>query len=118
MSVVEPIVTSQRVNAPSAAEIVFTVPADLDYFRGHFAGVPVVAGVVQIKWALMFARTLLGVPDEFAGMERLKFQKVMSHGVPVTLTLEYRAERAQLRFAFSSGPVRYSSGVVLLGSPR
>ena len=116
MSVVEPIVTSERVNAPTA-EIVFTVPPDLDYFRGHFPGVPIVAGVVQIKWALAFAQSRLGVGGEFAGMEGLKFQRVMTPGVAVTLALEYDADEGELRFSFRSGDVRYSSGRLLLRAP-
>jgi 3-hydroxymyristoyl/3-hydroxydecanoyl-(acyl carrier protein) dehydratase len=113
MSVVEPIVTSERVSAPSA-EIAFTVPADLDYFRGHFPGVPVVPGVIQIKWALGFARSRLGVAGEFAGMDGLKFHRVMTPGATVTLQLEYRAGDGQLRFSFGSGEIRYSSGSLRL----
>jgi 3-hydroxymyristoyl/3-hydroxydecanoyl-(acyl carrier protein) dehydratase len=117
MSVVDPVVTSERVSAPTA-EIVFTVPADLDYLRGHFPGVPVVPGVVQIKWALAFARSRLGVAGEFTGMEQLKFNKVMTPGVAVTLALEHRADEGKLRFTFGSGETRYSSGYLRLrGSP-
>jgi len=113
MSVVEPIVTSERV-AASTAEIELTVPAELDYFRGHFPGVPVVPGVVQIKWALEFARRRLGVVGEFTGMEGLKFHKVMTPGTAVTLVLEYRADAGKLRFSFGSGEDRYSSGSLRL----
>jgi len=116
MSVLDPVVMSERVDGPNA-EIVLTVPPDLDYLRGHFPGLPVVPGVVQIKWALSFARSRLGVAGEFAGMEQLKFQKVMTPGVTVTLALEYRAADGKLRFSFRAGDVRYSSGSLLLRSP-
>jgi len=116
MSVVEPIVISERVSAPRA-EIVFTVPPDLDYLRGHFPGLPVVAGVVQIKWAVEFARSRLGLAGEFVGMQGLKFQRVMTPGAAVTLTLEYDAKDGALRFSFAAGETRYSSGRIRLRAP-
>jgi 3-hydroxymyristoyl/3-hydroxydecanoyl-(acyl carrier protein) dehydratase len=116
MSIVDPVVISERVDPPTA-EIVLTVPPDLEYLRGHFPGVPVVAGVVQIKWAVAFARSRLGAGGEFAGMEQLKFQKVMTPGVTVTLALEYRAADGKLRFSFRTGDVRYSSGSLHLRAP-
>ena len=116
MSVVDPVVLSERVDA-ATAEIVLTVPPDLDYLRGHFPGVPVVPGVVQIKWAVGFARSRLGAGGDFAGMEQLKFQKVMTPGVTVTLALEYQAADGKLRFSFRAGDARYSSGSLRLRSP-
>jgi 3-hydroxymyristoyl/3-hydroxydecanoyl-(acyl carrier protein) dehydratase len=116
MSVTEPIVTSEQGTA-LAAEIEFVVPADLDYFRGHFPGAPVVPGVVQIKWALELARRTLSVAGEFRGMEALKFQHVMGPGDHVTLTLEWLPAKHKLRFAFASGNARYSSGRLLLVVP-
>jgi 3-hydroxymyristoyl/3-hydroxydecanoyl-(acyl carrier protein) dehydratase len=113
MSVTEPSVTSERRTALSA-EIAFVVPEDLAYFRGHFPGTPVVPGVVQIKWALDFARDKLSVAGEFRGMEALKFQNVMGPGAHVTLTLEWAPDKHRLRFAFASGAARYSSGRLLL----
>jgi 3-hydroxymyristoyl/3-hydroxydecanoyl-(acyl carrier protein) dehydratase len=116
MSVTEPIVTSEQRTALSA-EIAFVVPNDLDSFRGHFPSAPVVPGVVQIKWALDFARRVLSVAGEFRGMEALKFQNVMGPGDHVTLTLQWAPDRHKLRFAFQSGVARYSSGRLLLVVP-
>lgn len=113
MSVVEPIVVSERVAGP-AAEVTLVVPNDLDYFRGHFPDVPVVPGVVQIKWALLLARRYLGVAGAFTGMEALKFQKVMRPGSRVTLALEYGVDKGKLRFSFDSEQGRHSSGRLLL----
>jgi len=47
----EPIVEGSRVDG-SSAELDLVVPTDLTYFDGHFVGAPVVAGVVQVKWAI------------------------------------------------------------------
>jgi len=82
----EPIVEASRVDG-SNAELMLVVPPDLTYFDGHFAGAPVVAGVVQIKWAIDLASRYLGVMGPFAGFEALKFQQVMQPEQRVVLAL-------------------------------
>ena len=62
--------------------------------RGHFPGAPVVPGVVQIKWAIALAQRYLAIGGGFAGMENVKFQRAMTPGSRVTLTLEYAAAAA------------------------
>ncbi len=113
MKVVDPIVTGESVRALEAA-IELVVPHDLEYFVGHFPEIPVVPGVVQIKWAIELARRYLNVAGNCSGMEALKFQHVMRPGAQVTLTLEYAAARGKLHFSFASEQARYSSGRLLL----
>ena len=115
--VVDPIVVRHRVRA-DAAEIELVVPAELHYFRGHFPGTPVVPGVVQIKWAILLAQRYLAVGGGFAGLENVKFQRAMTPGSSVTLTLEYAAAACKLHFSFASADARYSSGRVVLGTVR
>ena len=107
--VVDPIVVEHRVRAGSA-EIALVVPRDLHFVRGHFPGAPVVPGVVQIKWAISLARRYLGIGDDFAAMDNVKFQRAMTPESRVTLTLEYVAAAHTLRFSFASADGRYSSG--------
>ncbi len=115
--VVDPIVVQHRVHADDA-EIELVVPAELCYFRGHFPGTPVVPGVVQIKWAIVLAQRYLAIGGGFAGMENVKFQRAMTPGSSVTLTLEYAAAACKLHFSFASADARYSSGRVILGTVR
>lgn len=105
----EPIVLEQRVT-PTAAELVLSIPADLEYFAGHFPSSPVVPGVVQLKWAIESARRLLNVSGEVTRMEALKFQQVMLPGAVAILTLEWDADEGKLDFAYASGDARFSSG--------
>lgn len=112
----DPIVLEERTEAPGA-EIRLRVPGDLEYFAGHFPGVPIVPGVVQVQWAIAFARRCLGVPGEFAGMEALKFHRVMAPETEATLSLRYSAETAKLHFSFQSDQGRHSSGRILLRAP-
>jgi 3-hydroxymyristoyl/3-hydroxydecanoyl-(acyl carrier protein) dehydratase len=108
----EPIVISRRVTPPEA-ELMLEVPANLEYFRGHFAGAPIVPGVVQIKWALETARRFLTADGELAGIEALKFQRVMVPGVVATLALKWLPADGKLYFSYSSATARFSSGRLL-----
>jgi 3-hydroxymyristoyl/3-hydroxydecanoyl-(acyl carrier protein) dehydratase len=118
LMVVDPVVIGRRVAAIGAAEVDLVVPHDLHYFQGHFPGAPVVPGVVQIKWAIGFARELLHAGREFGGMEALKFQQVMQPGTRATLKLDYAESSGKLRFSFESDRTRYSSGRLLLRGAR
>lgn len=109
----EPVVSGARI-APPEAELRLVIPADLDYFVGHFPGAPIVPGVVQIKWALELARRHVGALGQFAGMEAVKFQRVMVPELVVTLTLRFAAADGKLRFSYEAEGARFSSGRLLL----
>ena len=111
---VDPIVVATRVQSTTGAQIDLVVPLDLRYFRGHFPGAPIVPGVVQIKWAIGFARNLLKAGGSFAGMKTVKFLDVMQPGAAATLQLDYTAASGELRFSFESKQARYSNGRLLL----
>lgn len=116
--VVDPVVMGTRMDAAGGAEVDLLVPHDLHYFQGHFAGTPVVPGVVQIKWALGFAHELLRTGGVFGGMEALKFNQVLQPGARATLKLGYTQASSKLRFSFEHDGTRYSSGRILLrGAP-
>jgi 3-hydroxymyristoyl/3-hydroxydecanoyl-(acyl carrier protein) dehydratase len=108
----EPIVVAARVRPPEA-ELELEIPADLEYFRGHFDGAPVVPGVVQLKWAIAAARRHLNAGGQFAGMEALKFQRVLAPGALATLTLKWVAADHKLYFSYGSATARFSSGRLL-----
>lgn len=93
------------------------VPADLDYFPGHFPGAPVLPGVVQVAWALQLAAPRLGTSPRCREMEALKFQRLLQPGDRVTLTLRHDRARGKLHFAYREGDIAYSSGRLVL-DPR
>lgn len=92
------------------------VPPDLAHFSGHFAKTPVLPGVVQIDWALDFARQLLELPPRFLGMEVLKFQQLVRPGDRVQLSLRFDPQRSKLYFAYRNGEAACASGRILLGA--
>ena len=86
------------------------------YFEGHFDRAAVLAGVVQVEWAVRFGRELFGIGDGFRGMEALKFHKVVRPGDAVKMALEWNRDRATLTFGFSSQAGRHSSGRIVFGA--
>ena len=116
MAPTQPIIVDRVLNAPNTAEIVFTVPRDLKYLRGHFPGAPVVPGVVQIKWAIDEGARCLRLGRRVIGLEAIKFRQVIQPGREVTLWLRFDERTNKLHFSYESQTGVYSSGRLLLHS--
>ena len=86
------------------------------YFDGHFERAAVLAGVVQVEWAVRFGRELFGIGDDFRCMEALKFHKVIRPGDAVKMVLEWNRDHTTLTFGFSSQAGRHSSGRIVFGA--
>jgi 3-hydroxymyristoyl/3-hydroxydecanoyl-(acyl carrier protein) dehydratase len=102
--------------AQARAVIEMSPSGDLPCFDGHFAGAPVLAGVVQVDWAIELGRRMFGFGGEFLRMEALKFQRVFQPGPPLRIELDWRAERTALRFRFISDAGIHSSGQIFFTS--
>lgn len=99
------------------------VPANLYYFDGHFPGRPVLPGVVQTHWAVHYGREFFGELGEFAGLEVVKFQQVITANQQLRLRLDYQPDKGKLYFGYTSirGDVEvgHASGrVVFVAEPR
>lgn len=101
--------------APDAAtrRYALEVPLDLAHFSGHFADLPIVPGVTQIGWAYDAARRDLRPDLNFAGMEVLKFQKLLRPGDAAELLLRWDDERSKLHFSLIMAGVSCASGRIL-----
>ena len=96
-------------------EMILYVPPELDYFKGHFKVAPILAGVVQLDWAVKYAKQYLGLADlAVQNVEVLKFQVVIIPDMTITLKIEKKTET---KFVFSYHSVRgqHASGRVVLG---
>lgn len=89
------------------------VPANLFYFDGHFTDAPLLPGVVQVEWALHYARLHLDLPAQFRAMHALKFQQPVLPDRPVRLALEFDASKASLQFRYLSDAGQHASGRIL-----
>jgi acyl-coenzyme A synthetase/AMP-(fatty) acid ligase/3-hydroxymyristoyl/3-hydroxydecanoyl-(acyl carrier protein) dehydratase len=85
-------------------------------FDGHFPGMPILPGVMQLDWAIAFARDCFALAPVFKRIEQLKFQRLLRPGMQVELRLQWHAERAVLAFAYSAGPTACSSGRVVFAA--
>ncbi len=86
------------------------IPDDLAYFKGHFDAVPIVPGVVQIQWAVYYARRFLVLNQAFSHMESIKFKELLLPGQQLELRLRYLKETRKLEFCYYSPSCEYSSG--------
>ena len=89
------------------------IPTDLAYFPGHFPVRSILPGVVQIDWAIHFARQHFAILGVFSTMEVLKFQQIIVPGNQLRLSLEYRPENGKLYFDYSNAEHKFSSGRVV-----
>ncbi|MBB3194236.1 AMP-binding protein [Roseateles terrae] len=84
----------------------------LPQFDGHFAAHPVLPGVAQLDWAVLFGREHFPLGDTFDGLEAVKFQRIVEPGTQLMLTLESPgAHRLNFQFQSALGP--HASGRVL-----
>jgi acyl-coenzyme A synthetase/AMP-(fatty) acid ligase/3-hydroxymyristoyl/3-hydroxydecanoyl-(acyl carrier protein) dehydratase len=110
-----PDITAEKIDT-DGARLQIHLPDDLFYFQGHFDNTPILAGVVQLNWAIEFACQNLAISGVFQRIEALKFFNVLMAGDDVTLVLRYDRETARLTFEYVNGDTRYSSGRVIFGS--
>lgn len=91
----------------------FLVPENTSYFEGHFPGCPVLPGVVQVGWAIEFARLHIPFSARFRALAAVKFTRVIQPNAHVTLRLAVDAQQRTLSFDYSDSGVPCSSGRVL-----
>jgi 3-hydroxyacyl-[acyl-carrier-protein] dehydratase len=91
------------------------LPIDLDYFEGHFPNLPVLPGVVQIDWAVRYAREYLAVKGRFVALEHIKFQSLVLPDATLELLLHWNEKKNQIEFSFLTSNRKYSSGCIVFG---
>ena len=96
--------------AVTCAQVSLRIPRSLPCLPGHFETAPVVPGVVQIDWAVHFARKLLDIPGEFAGMENIKFKQLLVPEEQAELTLTFDRKKQRLAYRFFWQGDEFSSG--------
>ncbi|KAA9131398.1 hydroxymyristoyl-ACP dehydratase [Marinihelvus fidelis] len=84
------------------------------WFEGHFPGNPVLPGVVQLHWAVAFARAAWPVLGGAPRVDNLKFRQPVLPGSELTLRLQRvgGAGAVAVRFGFDGPDGPCSSGKV------
>ncbi|WNH48647.1 AMP-binding protein [Stenotrophomonas aracearum] len=98
-----------------AALLVLPLEPDLVAFDGHFPQAKILPGVVQLDWAIHYAREVFAMPPRFERMDALKFQHVARPGDRLQLTLGWDAVKSVLSFRYVSDHGVHASGRVVFG---
>lgn len=108
----------ERSRAADRLERTLRIPEDLAFLEGHYPGRPIVAGVVQVHFALRALEELCGEPVALSRLEALKFHRVLAPGDAVRLTVERAPDSPRFRFLLAdpAHPDRvFASGRGVLG---
>ncbi|WP_314105722.1 AMP-binding protein [uncultured Stenotrophomonas sp.] len=98
-----------------AALLLLPLDPELIAFDGHFPQAKILPGVVQLDWAIHFARDVFSMPPRFERMDALKFQHVARPGDRLQLTLGWDAPKSVLSFRYVSDHGVHASGRVVFG---
>jgi acyl-CoA synthetase (AMP-forming)/AMP-acid ligase II len=97
----------------AAAELALTADADLLVFDGHFREAPIVPGVALVDWAIGWGREAFAIPPAFTRMDAMKFQRVVTPGTELALSLGWQAETGVLAFRYQSTGGAHASGRIV-----
>jgi 3-hydroxymyristoyl/3-hydroxydecanoyl-(acyl carrier protein) dehydratase len=98
-------------------ELSLEVPTHLKYFKGHFPGTPLVAGVVQLSWIEQACREHLDLNGPVKRILRLKFKSIILPGQKIVLSLKYHTEGHRVEASFLRDEVDVSSCCLVFGQP-
>lgn len=96
-----------------SAELHFNVPKNLEHFKGHFPQTPILAGVVQLHWAVEFTKKIFNsLNAEVKDIEVLKFKNVIIPDQDLTLVL-HKKNNNKVHFLYKSKKGEHASGRIL-----
>jgi acyl-CoA synthetase (AMP-forming)/AMP-acid ligase II/3-hydroxymyristoyl/3-hydroxydecanoyl-(acyl carrier protein) dehydratase len=106
----------ERVRSDDALEWQCRVPHELACLAGHFPGLPLVPGVLQIDWAMGLAGELVGRGDvEAAEIGLVKFLEVLRPGEIFRIRVELEAD-GWIRFRLWNTESEFAAGRIRLAA--
>jgi len=108
--------------SPQAVALTLFVSSRICYFAGHFSQFPILPGVVQLDWAVRYAREYLLLTLPVMAVDRLKFTWPIQPNMQVKLTIEAESSGKSAAFRFwtdsltvEGAPVNFSQGRLVYG---
>lgn len=93
------------------------VPPTVGWFAGHFPTQPLLPGVAQLDWVMVYG-AILAPGMRFCSIDSVKFQRPIVPGNELELNLQWDATRNVLSFTYTlvneEGRVAASSGKIKL----
>ena len=110
-----PLILDVRRGEDASVVLDMQVPASLVHFAGHFPEMPILPGVIQVDWAIRFAKQYL-VPDgAFSALENIKFLALIFPDARLQLMLKWDAAARRLDFSYANDRRKFSTGRVVFG---
>ena len=103
----------ERLETSDGVDYRLEVSQELLWFKGHFPGEPVLPGVVQVHWAIMFGASIGYDPATFKGLRRVKFKSIIQPGT--VLHLELKKKESGIGFTYTSDSGLHSQGTIEFG---
>ncbi|MCT4704277.1 hydroxymyristoyl-ACP dehydratase [Enterobacteriaceae bacterium H20N1] len=95
----KPIEERRTQPAENALCLQLRIPADLNWFRGHFPTQPLLPGVAQLDWVMAYGAEL--APGmRFCAIDSVKFQRPVLPESLLELNLRWDAVRGVLNFEY------------------
>jgi acyl-CoA synthetase (AMP-forming)/AMP-acid ligase II/3-hydroxymyristoyl/3-hydroxydecanoyl-(acyl carrier protein) dehydratase len=108
----EPLKMDIRKHTDTEAEIAFTLPDNLIFFKGHFPDRAILPGVAQTHMAVLIAQKLWGDWPSDSNLQKLKFKRVLLPGDAVVLKLKRDPAIGRLTFAYGFRDIDASQGEI------
>lgn len=90
-----------------------SISEEVYYFAGHFPNAPILAGVVQVHWALHYLNEYFNMQvSDYKAIDALKFQVIIAPNSQVNLCLK-KINDYKFSFSYSSENGSHSSGRVV-----
>lgn len=92
--------------------LLIDISPELDCFKGHFPGNPILPGVTQLHWAVCVSRFIYGFNEVPGEVKRLKFRNIIAPPRIVELALN-NIHQNEVQFEFASLGQIHSQGCLV-----
>ncbi len=112
MKLPEYTLTNQQQTAEThTIQINLQLAADLDFFDGHFAQLPIMPAVAQLYIVKKITERYLRVNGEFVGLRQLKFKSPIAPNSDTELYIQHHINKDQVEFKYMAAGQLKSKGV-------